>query len=57
LGGYFYNMYIVKMLEIVFSYNVKDNDIYPGLHNTCIRLSYNIQKCFIALSIRMHMST
>jgi len=39
-GGYFYNMYIVNMFEIVFSFNVKDTNIFPGLHN--IRLSYNI---------------
>ena len=46
------------MFEIVFSFYVKDNNIFPCLHNTCIiRLSYNIQKCFSALSIRMHMST
>jgi len=31
LGRYFYNMYmyIVKMFEIVFSFNVKDNNIFP----------------------------
>ena len=40
LGRYFYNMYILKMFEIVFSFNVKDNNIFPCLHN--IRLSYNI---------------
>jgi len=34
----------------VFFSNVKDNNIFPCLHN--IRLSYNIYKCF-----RMHMST
>ena len=45
------------MFENVFSFYVKDNNIFPCLHNTCIRLSYNIQKCFSALSIRMHMST
>jgi len=28
------------MFEIVFSFNVKDNNIFPCLHN--IRLSYNI---------------
>jgi len=28
------------MFEIVFSFNVKDNNIFPRLHN--IRLSYNI---------------
>jgi len=37
-------MYVVKMFEIVFSFNVKDNNIFPCLHN--IRLSYNIYKCF-----------
>jgi len=30
-------MYIVKMLEIVISLSVKDNNIFPCLHN--IRLS------------------
>ena len=37
---YFYNMYIVKLFEIVFSLNVKDTNIFPCLHN--IRLFYNI---------------
>ena len=32
-------MYIVKKFEIVFSFNVKDTNIVPCLHN--IRLSYN----------------
>jgi len=42
LGRYFYNMYmyIVKMFEIVFSFNVKDNNIFPCSHH--IRFSYNI---------------
>jgi len=34
-------MYLVKKFEIVFSLNVKDNNIFPCLHN--IRLSYNIE--------------
>jgi len=33
-------MYIVEMFEIVFSFNVKVNNIFPCLHN--ITLSYNI---------------
>jgi len=33
-------MYIVNMFEIVFYCNVKDNNIFPSLHN--IKLSYNI---------------
>ena len=33
LGRYFYTMYEVKMLQIVFSFNVKDNNICPCLHN------------------------
>jgi len=33
-------MYIVKMFENGFSFNVKDNNIFLCLHN--IRLSYNI---------------
>jgi len=40
LGRYLCNMYIVKMFEIVFSFNDKDKNIIPCLHN--IRLSYNI---------------
>ena len=42
LGKYYYNIYIhvVKMFEIVFFFMVKDNKIFPCLHN--IRLSYNI---------------
>jgi len=32
-------MCVKQMFEIVFSFNVKDNNIYPCLHNT--RLSYN----------------
>ena len=54
LGRYFYKVYIVKMFEIMFSFNVKDNNIFPCLYN--IRLSYKIQKCFSVLSIRMRMS-
>ena len=53
---YFYNVHvIVTQFEIVFSLIVKDNNIYPCTNN--IRLSYNIYKCFSALSIRMCMST
>ena len=54
---YFYNMYIVKMFEILLFFIVKDNNIFPCLHH--IRLSYNIKlyKCFSAFSIRMRMST
>jgi len=48
-------MYKVNKFEIVFNLNVKDNSIFPSLHN--IRLSYNILKCVSALSIRMRMST
>ena len=56
VGRYFYNMYIlVQQFEIVFSFNAKDNSIYPCLEN--IRLAYNIKKCFSGLSIRMCMST
>ena len=33
-------MYISKMSEVVFSFNVKDNNICPCLYN--IRLFYNI---------------
>ena len=57
VGRYFYNTYIhvVKKYEIVFSFNIKDNYIFPCLHN--IKLSYNILKCFSALSIRMRMPT
>jgi len=40
LGRYFYNMYIVNVFEIVFSFNVKDNNIVLYFHN--IRLFYNI---------------
>ena len=29
LGRYFYHVYIVKMFEIVFSFNVKDTNIFP----------------------------
>ena len=35
-------MYIVKMFEIMFSFYVKDTNIFPCLHN--IKLSYNIYK-------------
>jgi len=34
-----YNMHIVKMFEVVFSFDVKDNNIFSCLHN--IRLFYN----------------
>ena len=41
LGGrYSYNMHIVIKIEIVFAFNVKDNNIFPCLHN--IRLYYSI---------------
>ena len=30
-GRYFYNKYIVNMFEIVFSFNVKDNNVFPCL--------------------------
>ena len=40
LGRYFYNIFIVKIIETVFSFTIKDNNIFPCLHN--IRLSYNI---------------
>jgi len=40
LRRYFYKVYIVKMFEIVLSFNVKDNNIFPCFHN--IRLSYNM---------------
>jgi len=36
-------VYIEKMFQIVFSLNVKDNYIFPCLHN--IRLSYNMLQC------------
>ena len=55
LGRFFYNIYIVKLFEIVFSFNVKDNNICPCLYN--IRRSYNVEKCFSSLSIRMRIST
>jgi len=38
-------MFIVKLFEIVFSFNVKDNDIFPCLHT--IRISYNMFQCFV----------
>ena len=49
------NIHVVKQYEIVLSFNIKDNYIFPCLHN--IKLSYNILKCFSALSIRMRMPT
>jgi len=39
---YFYNVNIVKKVEIVFSFNVKDSNLFPCLHN--ISLSFNIYK-------------
>ena len=39
VGRYFYSVFIVNKFEIVFSLNVKDNNIFPCLH---IRLSDNI---------------
>jgi len=39
-------MYIANMFEIVFSFNVKENNICPCLHN--IRFSYNVQNGFSA---------
>ena len=40
VGRYLYTMYIVTTFEIVFSFNVKYNNILPCLHN--IRLFYSI---------------
>jgi len=37
---YFYNMYILKMFEIVFFFIVKDNHMFQCLHN--IRFSFHI---------------
>ena len=34
IGWYFCNMHIVKTFEIVFSFHVKDNNIFPCLHKT-----------------------
>ena len=47
--------YFRKKFEIVFFFNVKNNGIFPCLHN--IRLSYNTYKCFSALSIILRTST
>ena len=33
VGRYFYNICTVKKFEIVFTFNVKDNNICPCLHN------------------------
>ena len=40
VGRYFYNMHIVRKFEVMFSFNVKNKNIFPCLHD--IRLSYNI---------------
>ena len=40
LGKYFYSMNIINMFEVVFSFDVKDNNIFPCLHY--IRLFYNM---------------
>jgi len=47
-------MNIVKKSEIVFSFNVKDNNIFPCLHN--IRLFYNIEmlQCFVYQNARVY---
>ena len=51
-GCHFINL--LKCLTL-FSFNVKDNNIFPCLHT--IRLYYNIQKCVRALQIRIHMAS
>jgi len=45
LGRNFYNSFIVKKVEIVFSFNVKDDNIFPYLHS--IRLSNNIENASV----------
>jgi len=35
-------MYIVKIFEVVFSFNVNDNNIFPGLYNIRLSYMYNI---------------
>ena len=52
LGRYFYNTYRVKMFETVFSFNVKDNNIFPCLHN--IKLSYNMLQCFVNQNVYVY---
>ena len=47
-GRYFYNVYMINKFEIVFSLNIKDNNIFPCLRT--IRLSYSIKKCFSHIS-------
>jgi len=47
-------MYIVKKFEIVFSFNVKDRNIFHVYIIFDFPLTY--KKCFSALSIRMRMS-
>ena len=37
---YFYNVYIESRFEIVFSFNVKDNTIFPRLHNIRLSITY-----------------
>jgi len=55
VGRYFYNLYKIKKFEIVFSFNVRDNNIFPLLHN--IRLSYNIYTASLFYQSRMPMYT
>ena len=43
VGRYFCNMFTEKNNETVFSFNIKDTNTFPCLHD--IRLSYNITKC------------
>jgi len=40
LGRYFYNLYIVQMFKIVFSFKVKDNNIVQCLQILDIPITY-----------------
>jgi len=46
LGRYFYNMHTVKMFEIVFSFNDKDNNMFPWLQIFDFPITYrNASEC------------
>ena len=46
LGRYFYNLYIVQMFKIVFSFKVKDNNIVQCLQILDIPITYRNDSVF-----------
>jgi len=52
VGRYFYNVYIEKF-EIVFSLNVKDNNICPFNIILEFHITYKMLQCFASLNVHV----